>query len=247
MATAPKTEVPTVPSLDAGVTVLDSDTRVMGALHSLVLDHLLFSDGECYWVDARGYASTASLGKLAPGNRLLERIRVARAFTAFQHHSIVDTMAERLGEQDTTGDRDAIATTHATTDGTTTTPSLLVAPALDWFYTEDDLPAGEGEEMIRSTLARLQRLGVNHDLPVLVTRETATDIAEIVGDQSDHRLACHGTRFGPRFVGENFETLVFEQRQGLQTTLAFWQRVLERRQALANANDATEVIRRGAH
>jgi len=58
-----------------------------------------------------------------------------------------------------------------------------------------------------------------------------------------------GTRFGPRFVGEETETLVYEDATGFQTTLAFWKQVLTRRQAaLENGTlSPTEVLADGSH
>jgi hypothetical protein len=41
---------------------------------------------------------------------------------------------------------------------------------------------------------------------------------------------CEQTRFGPRFIGDEFETLVYPIENGtVQTRLAFWQRVLQTR------------------
>ncbi len=204
----PMAEPPTLPSLDAGVTLLASDGRTTGALQSLVLDHLLLSDGGCLWVDADGHATTTSLADLAPSRRTLDRIRVARAFTAFQHYGLVGTLPEATGPG----------------------PSLLVAPAVDRFYAADDLHAGEGETMLDGALETLGELAAARDLPVLVTRHDPRGLGRRVAERCDETLECTRTRFGPRFSGDGFETLVYDRPGGgVQTTLAFWRRVLLRR------------------
>ena len=74
-----------LPSLDDGITLLDVEgSRGVPILQSLVLDHLLFHDGPAFWVDANGHATT-TLAQIAPSRRLLDRIHVARGFTAYQH------------------------------------------------------------------------------------------------------------------------------------------------------------------
>jgi len=54
-----------------------------------VLDHLLLHDGPAFWVDANGHATTATLAQISPSQRLLDRIHVARGFTAYQHYGAV--------------------------------------------------------------------------------------------------------------------------------------------------------------
>jgi len=65
-------------------------TAVGGSvLQSLVLDHLLLHNGPAFWVDANGHATTTTLAQIAPSHRLLNRIHVARGFTAYQHYGAV--------------------------------------------------------------------------------------------------------------------------------------------------------------
>ena len=119
-------DVPQLPQLEPGLTLLDGPERATGPLQSLVLDHVLLAEGEARWVDARGHAATTTLARIAPSRRTLDRIQVARAFTAFQHYSLVETLVETV----------------------TPETALVVAPAVNWFYATDDLKAGEGAEML---------------------------------------------------------------------------------------------------
>lgn len=241
---------PTFPTLDPGVTLLTTDGRSTGALQSLVLDRVLLGDGTALWVDADGHAATASLATVAPSRRTLDRIRVARAFTAFQHYSLLEALEDELAA---VGD-DA---------------ELVVAPAVEWFYATDDLRGGEAETMLTRGLESLSALATAHEVPVLLTRSDGggpgdgdggpgdgsldhDGLGDVVAAHSDAVLECTRTPFGPRFAGEDFETLVYECRGGVQTTLAFWQRVLERRHAdvvdaSADAAGPAEVVHGGPH
>jgi hypothetical protein len=81
-------------------------------------------------------------------------------------------------------------------------------------------------------MARLDDLATAHDLPVLVTRHGSSGVGDAVAARADARLECTLTRFGPRFAGDEFETLLFDCGNGaVQTTLAFWRRLLRRRHA----------------
>jgi len=88
--TDPTTEEMLLPQLDDGITLLDVEGgRGVPILQSLVLDHLLLNDGPAFWVDANGHATTATLAQISPSQRLLDRIHVARGFTAYQHYGAV--------------------------------------------------------------------------------------------------------------------------------------------------------------
>ena len=79
----PATDEMLLPSLNDGITLLDvEESRGVPILQSLVLDHLLLHDGPAFWVDANGHATTTTLAQIAPSQRLLNRIHVARGFTA---------------------------------------------------------------------------------------------------------------------------------------------------------------------
>lgn len=224
MAIRPGT-TPELPTLDDGVYRLTTDEPATGPLHALVCDHLLFHDGPALWVDAAGHAQSGALARVAPSDRLLDRIRVARGITAFQHLALVDELLAEL------------------TDET----ALVVLPALDRHYREDDLARGEPARLVGALADRLERL-VAAPAPVLVTTLHDDDLVEPLADAVDHELACEGTRFGPRFVGDAFETLVYRDGgPGVQTTLAFWARVLTTRQQTVDSPLLREVTARGAH
>jgi hypothetical protein len=225
MVSSPCRTEPTVelPSLEPGVNLLENSST--GPLQSLVLDHLLLNEGRALWVDSRGQAGTTALARLAPSRRLLERVQVARGFTPYQHYSLVETLQTRLEAPET----DA---------------SLVVVPLLDHHYRSDDLRGLDGGTLVEAVAERLATIATTHDVPVLVTRKEKDAISRPIDRVADTTIACEETRFGPRFVGDEFETLVYRDGQGYQTTLAFWAEVLAERAATAAATGVSSV---GAH
>jgi hypothetical protein len=94
--------------------------------------------------------------------------------------------------------------------------------------------------LLARTLARLRRYADAYDAPVLLTRsgEDGNAFGGIVANCADHRLRCERTPQGPRFVGDDDEeTLVYPQPDGtLQTTLAYWRTILDRRATAAGVD-----------
>jgi hypothetical protein len=234
---APATDRQLLPSLDAGVTVLDIEGgRGVPVLQALVLDHLLLQDGPAYWVDASGHATTTTLARIAPSQRLLDRVYVARGFTAYQHYAAVcDLPVTQQSEQSTDPDATRSRTGH---DGETSeaSPALVVAPAVDAQYRADDtLGTRQAETLQTRALARLRRYADDYDVPVIVTRSRADTFTTPVETVADHHIECRQTPMGPRFVGDEFETLLYPVGDGTayQTTFAYWRQLL--------ATRATEV------
>ncbi|MBX0297227.1 hypothetical protein [Haloarcula nitratireducens] len=230
------------PSLEAGITLLDIDgNRGVTVLQSLVLDHLLLSDGPAFWIDADGHATTTSLAQLAPSRRLLDRIHVARGFTAYQHYAALcdlsDAVNESIREKTTTDpvvahrDRRQDRPNHEP-ESSSYTPSLIVTPALDAQYRADDTLSDEHTQtLLARSLAQLSAYADAYEIPVLVTRTTTDDLTAGIERAADQHLRCEQTRIGPRFVSDEFETLLYPVEGGAyyQTTLTYWQEILQHR------------------
>ncbi|MGM0399316.1 MAG: hypothetical protein ACQEQY_10035 [Halobacteriota archaeon] len=214
------TDVPELPRLSPGVWLLETADRDLASLHTLVVDHLLLEDGTAVWIDARGRGRSQLLREIAPAPRVLDRIQIARGFTAFQHAALVETAADVVD------------------DGT----GLLVAPAVDSMYRDDDVRGVDPRELLLRTLARLARFAREYEIPVILTRTGTDRLGTPVATVAEHTVDVERTRFGPRFQSDAFETLVYPAGRGsVQTTLAFWRRVLAARQPLyANATGPTE-------
>jgi hypothetical protein len=175
---------------------------------------------------------------MAPSQRLLDRIHVARGFTASQHYGAVRDLPAAVNRS-----RRAAATTAgerqrrtATDDG----PSLIVAPAVDAQYRADDtLGEAHAETLQARTLAALAAYADDYDVPVLVTRRERDAFTDPIATAADHHLACEQTRLGPRIVGDEFETLVYPDGAYYQTTFAYWRQILAARATQAGVEPTT--------
>ena len=224
-----------LPSLDDGITLLDIDRgRGVPILQSLVLDHLLLHDGPAFWVDANGHATTTTFARIAPSQRLLDRIHVARGFTAYQHYGAIYDLPSAVNQyiqQAATNDASSTRPQSASPSGESVpqTPSLIIAPAVDAQYRADDtLGETHAATLQARTLARLATYAEGYDVPVLITRSKPDEFTTPVETIAEHHLECEQTRMGPRFVGEEFETLVYPVDGGAyyQTTFAYWRQLL---------------------
>ena len=212
---APSTPPQLLPSLDPGVTLLDiRGGRGVPVVQSLVLDHLLTTGGPVVWLDATGIATTTTMAQLAPSRRSLEQIHVARGFTATQHHALATALPP-------------------------VEPTLIVAPAVDAMYRDTD---AFGPQTARRLLARTLAALIGHDAPAVLLTRTATDrFAAPVATCAHHHLTCELTAMGPRFTGDTTTTLVYPTPHAgvYQTTLAYWQQLLDARARAVGADRTT--------
>jgi len=211
-----------LPELGSGLTLVDADSNLgVTPVQSLLLDRVFAGNGDAYWVDAAGAARTTRLRELVPDKRYLQRVHVARGFTAYQQTSLLDRL---------TGDY-------------VTTPSVVVATGIDRLYRDDDVPTDTAQELLVRSLAALARVGRVHDVPVVVTRSRADEFAEPIVNAAQTHLRCEDTPFGPRFTDAtgDVETLVYHLGDGwVQTTLAYWQEVLTHRARMHDALGVNE-------
>ncbi|MYL68973.1 hypothetical protein [Halorubrum distributum] len=202
-----------LPELSSGVTLVDVDDDLgVTPVQALLLDRVLGSDGPAFWVDGANRANTTRLRELAPADRVLDRVEVARGFTAHQHTALLDRLAGRLAAR--------------------ASPSVVLATGLDARYRAADVDRELAGDMFVRAVASVARVARVHDAPVLVTRCRDDAFSRPLRRAAATRLTCRATPFGPRFedaAGEA-ETLVYRGADGwTQTTLAYWREVLEHR------------------
>jgi len=206
--------IPELPTIDTGVTLVECEGDPRLVLQTLAVDKLLLEGGDAVWLGTGRYATTETLVEVAPDRRILDRVHVARAFQAYQHTALVQRFEQVID--------------HST--------AVIVLPDVDMHYRSSDLQAADGQEMLVRALAPLARIAREHEIPVLCTRVAGDEFAAPVEAAATSTLEARETPAGPRFVGEEFETLVYPLENGwVQTTLAFWKRVLEAREPLHSA------------
>jgi hypothetical protein len=221
------TPTPQLPELDAGLVLLELDGTVERAVHALAVDHVLQSGGDACWIDPGTTAQTDPLVELAPSDRILDRVTVARGFTAFQHLELLRSLPEIC----------------------TASTELIVVPMVDSYYRDDGLFADEGREMLLSGIAALAGVARDRGIPVVLTRAAADEFSQPVERAAERTITCEQTRFGPRFSTDETETLVYPVDGGLvQTTIDYWARILAvRASTTASQQPQPEVTVRGAN
>lgn len=180
-------------------------------------------DGQAYWVDGANRANKTRLRELAPADRVLDRIDIARGFTAHQHTSLLGRLGGRLDSHDQ--------------------PSVVVTTGLDGVYRGADIESELATQMFIRAIASIARIARVHNVPVVVTRCHDDDFSRPLQRAAKTHLQCRATPCGPRFEDTtgDVETLVYHTGDGwMQTTLAYWQEVLEHR---ARMHEATTLER----
>lgn len=189
-----------MPALEPGLVYLDTANPRTGAIHGLV-ELSLTADpaGEVLWVDARNSATTYAFADASIQHRVMSATKVARAFTAYQHHSLVHELLDR------------------TTDDTI----LAVAPCLGALYADEDVPDVEAELLFADVLDALERLAEEHSIPVLVTATTTPFVAE-VAPRAEQTITMRQTDLGMAFETDSFQTTVYHGPGYWQTTIPYW-------------------------
>lgn len=190
-----------LPDLDPGITLLRTPGPRSTVLHQLALQTIRQAGGTAYWLDARNTASTYALYDLAEARRLLRRIRLARAFTAYQHF----TLAERL-----------VTTVTART-------GCMILPNAPSLYRDDDVPEHDTIPLFDAVVSAISEVATVYDIPVLVTDAgPMDDLADCVAATADAKYEAESTGLGYRVVGDEFETTVYWDETGWQTTIPYW-------------------------
>lgn len=125
-----------------------------------------------------------------------------------------------------------VESASASSSSSPRTPSLIVAPAADAQYRGDDtLREGHATTLQARTLAQLATYADGYNVPVLATRSTIDEFKTPVATVTAYRLKCEQTRMGARFVGDEFETLVYPADDGAyyQNTFVYWRQLLAAR------------------
>lgn len=187
-----------VPSLDPGVTQLLGTEERTTAHHRLVLAHLQTDQGPVHWVDARDTASTYAFHTLTRNRGLLEAIKIARAWTAYQHYTLVRKLIEIV----------------------TARTRLVVLPNVCSLYRDDDLDEQEAERLLAATLTTISELAAARDIPVLLTAIPSE--RDCLESYVDHQLTWEQTRAGDTFRGEDFRPMAYQGPRWWQTTIPYW-------------------------
>ncbi len=206
----------TVPTLTPGLTYLATEEARASALYRLALagDRA----GTTYWIDAGNTASTYTLLEHGATPWRLETITLARAFTAYQHHTLVHELDGHLGAE----------------------CRLVVAPRLGSLYADDDVPTSEAEALFEDILAALTAIAEEYDLPVLVTAH-ADDFADTLPERATQVITARETDMGTAYGGDADATTVYRGPGFWQTTIPYWAELMGHRKPTPAPSAPTQV------
>jgi hypothetical protein len=174
---------------------------------------------------------------------MLDRIHVARGFTAYQHYSALCDLPSAMNQHVQQSTLGAADTPTRSSDLSPQPPALVVAPALDAQYRTDDTLGDDHARTLQArALARLDAYARGYDSPVLVTRTTTDSFTDPIEAAADHHVRCERTRMGPQFVSDEFETLLYPINGGAyyQTTFAYWRQILDTRAEQVGLNSPSQ-------
>ena len=160
------------------------------------------SSTKAVWIDSGNKSSTYALSS-AGSQELLHRVKIGRAFTAFQHYHIVNRIEEFL-ERDT---------------------EYIVLPNIDQQYIEGNVSEKEVEDLFSEVLNKLESLkDERSDLKILysVVASGSSPINLELKNITDNRIRIEKTDQGLRDKS-NTEKQHFYRKNGfMQTTIAYW-------------------------
>lgn len=150
------------------------------------------------WIDSKNESSTYALSNHSTG--LLEKVKIGRAFTPFQHHNLIHQLG-RFIEEDT---------------------ELLILPNIDYLYLDGQIKKWEAEELFQETWEKIMEIQEQHDLKVLVSHSQQPETSQIIGQNCGNTIKVDKTSQGLKHSSEKFDQMVYKNKDKLQTTMTYW-------------------------
>lgn len=190
--------IETQPSLEKGITLLDKPED-LPVFQALVASELAGDSSQALWLDAENQSSTYALAR--HGERLMERLEIGKAFTARQHHRLVELAGQFISEK----------------------TELLVLPQITSLYLDGGLKEWARKDLFSDTWSQVEQLQERHGLKVLVSLPTRPDdLRYLVTSSIDDRIEAKPTSQGLRYSADDFNQLVYRRGRSVQTTFPYW-------------------------
>nr|EGQ40363.1 MAG: hypothetical protein J07AB56_10920 [Candidatus Nanosalinarum sp. J07AB56] len=190
--------IETQPSLEEGVTLLDKPEN-LPVFQALLGSELAGDSSKALWLDAENQSSTYALAR--HGESLMERVEIGKAFTARQHHSLIEA-ADQFTSQET---------------------ELLVLPQITSLYLDGGLKEWARKDLFSDTWRQVERLQEKHGLKVLVSLpDRPDDMRYLVTSSIDDRIEAEHTDQGLKYNADGFNQLVYSHARSVQTTVPYW-------------------------
>lgn len=189
------------PQLEVGVNLVEKPDK-LPVFQSLISEETEGGNTSAVWIDTKNEASTYALNNFG-GQKLLENVYIGRAFTAFQHHRLVQQLDDFIREN----------------------TRLLVLPNISHLYISGQVNDWEAEELFQETWEKVLEIQKKHDLKVLVSvPETDSGLNYAVIGDSDNKVQVENTEQGWKYNSNNFNQYGYREDDLVQTTMPYWQK-----------------------
>lgn len=186
------------PRLEQGVNLIQKPGK-LPVFQSLVAPELDSKNANAVWIDSGNESSTYALSGQGSSD-ILEKVRIGRAFTPFQHHSLVNQLEEFIDED----------------------TSLLVFPNIDLLYLDGQVKEWEAEQLFEESWNRILQLKQKYDLKVLVSASPESQLYYFVSGDSDNKIRVEETVQGWKYSSREFDQMAYHDSGEIQTTIPYW-------------------------
>lgn len=180
------------PELEPGINLVKGGSEVV---ESLISRTLYSRGGECVWIDSANNARTGFISS----EGLDREVKVARAFTAHQHLSLVEKAEAETGDK----------------------TSILALPSMNYLYEKPEIADYEKEEMFSQTVAKIAEISKRLEIPAVVTPSDGNLnwVMEAVASQI---IEVQNTSQGYRVKSDSFVPEAYPDGKAFQTTVSHW-------------------------
>ncbi|MFB6175078.1 MAG: hypothetical protein ABEJ87_03805 [Candidatus Nanohalobium sp.] len=186
-----------LPKLEEGLTQVDY-TGDRPVFQLLVASN---TEGNCVWIDSENHSSTYALSDTG-SSEILEKVRIGRAFTPFQHHQLCTGLENYIDDK----------------------TEIVALPAANGLYEDGQINSEEAEELLEESLENVREIASRKGLKVLISnsRNVEGKLEYLTGLYTENNLSINETVEGLRFESQGFSTMAYPGKGAVQTTIPLW-------------------------
>lgn len=185
------------PRLEEGINLVEKEEN-MAVFQSLLASELDSTNSKAVWIDTGNEASTYALREAgSPG--ILEKVSIGRAFTPFQHHSLIQSL-EQFVENDT---------------------EIIVIPNIDYLYVDGQIRDWEAKELFQETWDKVKEIQEEYELKIVLST-LESNLGSLVRRDTVKTIRVEESSEGWRYESDEFDQSGYKNGNGVQTTVNHW-------------------------
>lgn len=194
-----------VPEVETGITRIECDTDT--PIFQVILGKNLSLTGKALWIDSGNTSSTYALSSKGDED-ILQRVKIGRAFTEFQHHHLVNRIEEFL----------------------TPETEYIVLPNIDQQYKKSGASRKEVKDLFKDVLSKI--LSVKHDRSdIRIIYSFSSDDSSAINLQlrkrTENTIKIDENNQGLDSSSKKGEKMFYRTHGFIQTTITFWKKSTE--------------------